>query len=141
MDDLLDNRLVNRSRLRACDVEKIGCDKIDEVLRDRTINREAIKTCRAKNRRVEFKILEVGGRPIEADTSVIIEKEKVIEMPPGQKAPEAAGEETPPKRPAPEADAPVEGPRGEGARPEGEPSSGDQDDTGAPTTSAPEGSQ
>ena len=37
--------------------------------------------CRADNRRVEFKILELDGKRIKADESVTIEKKEVIEQP------------------------------------------------------------
>lgn len=40
------------------------CEEMPELLKKERANKKAIKACRAKNRRVQFKILEVNGRPV-----------------------------------------------------------------------------
>ena len=55
------------------------CEDIEELMKNRRRNRRKIKQCRADNRRVEFKILEVNGEPVKADDSVTIKEKKVIE--------------------------------------------------------------
>ncbi len=57
------------------------CTRMDELLENRRRNRRDIKECRADNRRVEFKILEVNGEPVKADSTITIEEKKVIEEP------------------------------------------------------------
>ena len=56
--------------------ERPLCEEIDELLESKRKNRSRLKSCRSDNRRVEFRIIEVNGKRIKADDSVII-KERV----------------------------------------------------------------
>ena len=57
------------------------CQDMPELLKNAAKNKKAIEACRAQNRRVGFKILEINGKPVDASTSVIIKEEKVVEQP------------------------------------------------------------
>jgi outer membrane protein OmpA-like peptidoglycan-associated protein len=52
------------------------CKDMPELLENKRRNARKIKSCRSDNRRVEFRITEVNGNPIEADDSVLIKKRK-----------------------------------------------------------------
>ena len=54
------------------------CTDIPELEQNKRKNRKKIEECRAANRRVQFKILEVNGKAVKADESVTIEEKKVI---------------------------------------------------------------
>ena len=56
--------------------ERPLCKEMDELLENQRKNRRKIKQCRSDNRRVEFRITEVNGNPVEPDDSVMIKKKK-----------------------------------------------------------------
>ncbi len=57
------------------------CEKMDELLKNKRKNKKAIADCRATNRRVQFQVSEIDGKPIDASSSIIIEEKKVVEEP------------------------------------------------------------
>ena len=59
--------------------EKPLCKDIPEKMLGKKSRK--YNNCRADNRRVEFKIVEVNGKKVEADDSVTIKKKEVIEEP------------------------------------------------------------
>ena len=66
------------------------CTEIPQLIQNPKKNKNEIERCRALNRRVEFKIIEVDGRPIEATESVTVE----------ETTEEAGGNKTPTNAPA-----------------------------------------
>ncbi len=68
------------------------CKELPELTRDKKAtraNRKAIEACRADNRRVEFRIIEVNGKAVKATDSVIIQEKQTgsSEKPADAKAP------------------------------------------------------
>ena len=61
--------------------EKPLCADMEELLKNKRKNRKEIEACRATNRRVQFQVTEVNGKPIDASASVTIEEKKVVEEP------------------------------------------------------------
>ena len=57
------------------------CQEMPQLLENKRKNRKAIEDCRADNRRVEFSILEVNGKRIDATDTVKIKEKKVVEEP------------------------------------------------------------
>ncbi len=57
------------------------CKDVPELLKDKRKNKKAIDECRATNRRVQFQVTEVDGKPIDASSSITIEEKKVVEEP------------------------------------------------------------
>ena len=57
------------------------CEQMPELLKNKRKNRAEIEACRAQNRRVQFRVIELNGEPVEASTSVTIEEKKIVEEP------------------------------------------------------------
>ncbi len=55
------------------------CAQVEELSKSARKNRKQIAACREENRRVQFKIGSVNGKPVEASDSVTIERE--VEVP------------------------------------------------------------
>ncbi|MEM1348968.1 MAG: OmpA family protein, partial [Myxococcota bacterium] len=61
---------------------KPRCGDMGELTKDRRTerkNRRKIKQCRADSRRVEFRIVEIDGEPVEATNSAVIKETQEIE--------------------------------------------------------------
>ena len=68
------------------------CEDMEELLEKPAANKQAIEECRSQNRRVQFRIVELNGKPVEATDSVKVKEKKVIEEP--IEGAEEAGEAT-----------------------------------------------
>jgi len=57
------------------------CTDIEKLLENAKKNKKALDACRGDNRRVQFKIIELNNKPVDAAESVKIKETKVIEEP------------------------------------------------------------
>ena len=80
----LESKGVDASRLES---EGFGetqpqCDQVPTLLTKKgTTAKARLDACRLLNRRVQFKITEVNGKPVDASESVTVEEKKVVEEP------------------------------------------------------------
>lgn len=83
--------LVDNGKIEAKRLESQGfgedsplCKDIPALTKDKKAarkNKKAIEECRATNRRVQFKVIELNDKPIDASESITIEEKKVVEEP------------------------------------------------------------
>jgi len=58
------------------------CADIDELKKNKRKNKRKLKACREENRRVQFRIGEIDGKPVKGSDSVTIETKKIVEEKP-----------------------------------------------------------
>lgn len=83
---LVDNGKIDAKRLESQGFgeEAPLCKDIPTLTQDKKAarkNKKAIEECRATNRRVQFKVIELNNKPIDASESITIEDKQVIEEP------------------------------------------------------------
>ena len=80
-DYLINEGKIDASRLSSegFGEEKPLCPRVPELLKAKA-KKDEVDACRAENRRVQFKIIAVDGKPVSASESVTIEQETIIEQ-------------------------------------------------------------